>query len=383
MNTSLPRFRLFRRSFLLSWGGAVALALNLGPVVFAAPPEGSPAPAAAAVNPVGQQQASAGELVGTMRRAAGMVARSQSANAAENAFRTAKARAFALTLGTAVERLDELNEALKTPDAKTFEAMARTGSALAALQVTFRYNGIEDDEIEEGFEKLAAAYGVFRRNFGRDLVAARTEAESALSPAQKTAREDFQKRGAALAKALTALQPAFKETPAAAFEVGAMLKTLARLDRVPRDRRAVLDQLSSAELLLGRRLGLGVYLGENFPDQAKRLAEVQSEFAAYQEAFQRTLNAAFAEEKPAGVFARPAAYFEDLSVPDVTDADVPALLAGAKKVAETAEKGAKPPDPAALRAADAQINADDPDDDTSLDPADDEETLASPTGANG
>ena len=180
-------------------------------------------------------------------------------------------------------------------------------------------------------------------------------------------------------KSLAALQPGVKDNPAAAFEVAAILKGLARLERAPRDRRGLLDQLTAADLLVGRRDGLAIYLGEVFPDVAKKLDNTQEGFRAFREAAARALAAAFADEKPAAVFARPAVYVEDLGVAGVTDAELPALCAALGKPAS--DDGAKA-DAGAARAADAQINADDPDDDTSLDPANDENDAAATDGGN-
>lgn len=382
------RFAPPTRRFLPGWAAATVTAaaavLTSAAPLTAAPPEGSPSPTPAvatpAAAPTGQQQASATELVGTMRRAIGLITRAQGTKAAEAPFRTAKARAFARAVAAAAAQVDALDAALRSPDARTFDAMARTGSALAALQVTFRYNGIEDDDVEEGFEKLAAAYNVFRRNFGRDLVAARSESESALAPAQRAARDDLQKHGADLTKVLATLQPALKDNPAAAFEIAAILKGLTRVDRVPRDRRAFLNHLAAAELFLGRRAGLGFYLGDVFPADAKKLeAAAPAEFQAYGEAFRRAQAAALADVKPGELFARPAPYFEDLGVSGVTDAELPPLLGALGKAAAANE--AKP-DLAAARAADAQINADDPDDDSSLDATGTDADPAAPDAGN-
>lgn len=329
---------------------------------------------------VSQTQASAAELVGTMRRALGIIAKTTQTKASSPDFRTRKARAFAQALAATTRQVDRLAQAVdaKAPDA--FQTMVQTGSQIAALQVAFRYNGIEDDDVEDGYEKLAAAYGVFHRNYGRNFVAARTEAQSALSPAQRSALDDLKRHGDALAKRLGARQAILKGNPAAAFEGGAILKGLARLDKVPRSRRGLLDAVGMAEILAGRWLGLTDYLQTVYPDDAEKLlATASAEVRDFEGALGKVVTAAFADEKTAEVFGRPASYAEDLSTTGVTDAELSGLFDAVAKASSSSSPGGDgggggneqktvvKPDPVADRAEDAEINADDPDDDSSLD----------------
>lgn len=335
-----------------------------------------PAPPADSPSPVLQsrQQASAAELTATMRKALAALAKARIAKAETPTLRTHKARAVRAALADAATQVDALAAALAAKDASIFQAMRRTGSSLAALQVAFRYKGFEDNDTDDNFRKLTAAYSVFRRNYGRDLVTAKTEAQSALTAAQKMAMDSFKKRGAELTKRLAALQPAIKENPAAAFEIEVILRGLARLDQAPRNRRGLLDTLAAAELLAGRWEGTKAYLAAVYPGDAAKLAPADPALAAYTAALQDAVDAAFTGENIASLFAKPAAYAEDIAVEGLDDAEIPALLKTLR------EPPAADPEPASVnaadRAADREINADDPDDDSSLDTGSEEESAA-------
>lgn len=331
-----------------------------------------------------RQEVTAAELTGTMRKSLAVIAKVMQTRMTEPALRTRKARAFQAALTEAAAGVDVLADAVggKEKDASVFTAMRRAGASLAALQVSFRYNGIEDDDVEEGFGKLTAAYGVFRRNYGRDLIMAKTEAESALSPAQKSALENVKTRANEWSKRLAGLQPTLKDNPAAAFEIEALLRGLNRLEKARRDRRGLLNALATAELLGGRWGGLKIYLATVYPADAGKLAPGDTAAAAFGTANQHLGDAVFGAENPGALFAQPAVYAEDLNVEGVNDREVPALLKslGTPAPVTTPEPATEKTTDATDRAADREINADDPDDDTSLEAgAEEDAATAGPT----
>lgn len=311
-----------------------------------------------------------------MRKALAALAKAGVAKADTPTLRTRKARAFRTALADAATQVDALAAALAaTKDASLFQAMRRTGSSLAALQVAFRYKGFADNDTDDNFRKLTAAYNVFRRNYGRDLVIAKTEAQSALTTAQKAALDIFRRHGADLAKRLAGVQPAVKENPAAAFEIEVILRGLATQEKAPRNRRDLLETLAAAELLVGRWDGTKAYLGTVYPTDAGKLAPADPASGAYADALKGAVDAAFAGENAAALFAKPAAYTEDIAVEGLNDPEVPALLKTLSEPPPAADPEPASAD-AADRAADREVNADDPDDDSSLDAGSEEDSAA-------
>lgn len=379
--SSTPAFS-FRRGWVFS---LLCFCLAAGGSLRGAEPAPTPAPPPPVLESI--QKATATELVGTMRNALAATVQTgvpKPADAAKAIPR--KSQAFHVALAEASMAVDALATALdakeKTPE--LFQTTRRVGTSLAALQVTFRYRGAEDDETEDHFRTLSAAYGVFRRNFGRDLLAAKNEEESALSTPQKAAFDALKKRGTELAKGLTALQAKVKENPAAAFETEAVLNAVTEVDKARRDHRRLLNTLASAELLLGRWAGTKLYVATVYPEDSAKLTPVDAAVAAYEAALKEGCDAAFATAgvDPGAVFAQSASYAEDLGAERLPEAEVTALLQSLRTPAPVPPADAPPAENtgAADRAADRQINADDPDDDTSLDAGDDDDPDGAATG---
>ncbi len=341
------------------------------------PPVLTPPPQTAAGTPASQLTIGARDLVRGMQKAMAVIAKDRSESAARL---TRKSAAFDEALARCAQAADRLMEALGSTEGKEpFEALRRTGVAVAALQVTYRYSGIKDEAVDHAFRTLTATYGVMRRNYGRDLAAARNEAEEALNAAQKSALDELKARGVECAKRLESARPQMGRNPAVAFECGAMQRELARVGETSRNRRALLDALTTAEIFLGRWEGVRRYTELVFPSDACELAAFDETMRAFESAVGAAASATYAANGPQ-TFARPARYTEDIAVRDVTDAEVDRLL-GTLRAATAPEVERKLPvvtseSISAAAAADRQINADDPDDDTSLDGGDDEEAVA-------
>lgn len=341
------------------------------------PPVLTPPSQIAGSESASQLTASARELVRGMQKAITVIAKARGESAARP---TRKIAPFDDALGRCAQAVDLLAETLSSPDGKEpFEALRRTGIAVAALQVCYRYGGMESEAIDHAFRTLTATYGVLRRNYGRDLVAARNEAEEALNAAQKSALDELKSRGAACAKRLESGRPIMGRNPAVAFECEAMQRELARIGETSRNRRALLDTLTTAEIFLGRWEGLRRYTETVFPSDARELSAFDETVRALASALDAVASATYAASGPQA-FAQPARYTEDIAITGMADADVDRLL-GTLRASSPSEAVKKLPEvtPESIStaaAADRQINADDPDDDTSLDGGEDEEAVA-------
>ncbi|MBV9127670.1 MAG: hypothetical protein JO117_06230 [Verrucomicrobia bacterium] len=314
-----------------------------------------------------------GKSVATTARGAG-----EGAAAANTPPRARKTAAFHIALGRCAEATDRLVEMLqpRSADREAFAALRRAGVAVAALQVTYRYSGIDDDDLDEAFRKLVATYNILRRNYGRDLVMARNEAESALNPAQRTAFDALKNRGADLARKLATFTLQIKGNPALNFECVALSRELARIETTRRDRAGLLDTLTTGEIALGRWHGSKLYVERVFPDEAKKLDAVDGAFQAFEAALAAASGTAYPEDATQ-VFAQPAEYSEDIGVAGVTDEELPRLLDTLRERSRafsdlSQEAAAANAEAQTALAADGQVNTDDPDDDTSLDASDEE-----------
>ena len=333
-----------------------------------------------------QHTLSARELARGMQHAIAVMFKAQNDVDAAPGGLTRRSVALSEALSRCTQATDHLLEALSPDGREPFEALRHANSAVAALQVCHRYSGNKTESFEYAFRTLAARSGILRRNYGRDLVRARSESEAALSAPQKAALDGLKAGGAECAKGLEKLRALIMHNPAIAFECEAMSRELARLNAASRNRYALLDALTTAELFLGRCEGTRRYAQWVYPSDAPALAGLDEPVRAFEGALVVATRAAYSDND-ANVFAQPARFTEDIAVTDLADADIERLLQMLRSASTASQEKTLPPPSAESMASeiatDRQINTDDPDDDTSLDSGDDEEAASSAESAGG
>jgi hypothetical protein len=380
-------FAVLLHRYSVRWLLSVVLAGSAVLVGFAT--EQQPAPEdtpGTAMDSAPQLTLSARELVHGMQRAIAVMLKAQNETNTAPAEPTRRSVALSESLARCTQATDQLLEALAPGGRDPYEALRRCGSAVAALQVCQRYSGNKAESVDHAFLTLVARTGILRRNYGRDLVAARSEAEAALNPVQKTALDSLKNRGAECAKGLEKIRPQVGHNPAIAFECEAMSRELARVNAASRNRSALQDALTTAEIFLGRWEGTRRYAEWVYPGDVPALSGLDEAVQAFDGALTGTTRAAYTESD-AQVFAQPAHFTEDIAVTDLADAEAQRLLQTLRSAPTPSRDRTLPPSTresmAADKATDRQINADDPDDDTSLDSGDDEEAAASAERAGG
>ncbi len=344
-----------------------------------------PTPAGAAVEAVTpgpvvrELTITARDLTRGLQKGLAAVAQARTAPASGGTPVSPRGAAYDAALAECVRAVDRLAAALGENGKDPHQALREAGVAIAALQVCHRYRGTESESLDISFRKVTAIYGILRRNFGRDLVAAQSESEAALDAAQRAGMDDLKGRGIALRKQLDAARADDASNPAIAFEFEAMRRGVERVDASARNRRAMLDALSAGEIVVGRWQGLRRYVERVYPADARVVADSEASLRAFEKALAAAAEAAYSGNA-SDAFAQPAHYVEDIAIREISDDEAGQKLQAIRAAAGEGDGKNFPqvsPEAATAAAAkDRQINADDPDDDTALDNLDEEEEAA-------